>query len=80
MPRLIHRRRCYMLYDSQFGGGGFNLLYTQPNFAGAKVINWDFATNTGAVIDQLAVVPEPASMTLLGLGGLGVLARRRRNA
>jgi len=72
--------RLHQLYDSQFGPGGFNFLNVTPNFGGAKVVNWDFATNTGATVDQLAVVPEPATMSLLGLGALGLLARRRRNA
>ncbi|MHC4717934.1 MAG: PEP-CTERM sorting domain-containing protein [Planctomycetota bacterium] len=26
------------------------------------------------------IIPEPASLTVLALGGLGVLARRRRSA
>jgi hypothetical protein len=28
---------------------------------------------------ELSVVPEPATMSLLALGGLGVLIRRRRS-
>jgi len=70
----------HAIYDAQFGPGGFNFLNVTPNFAGAKVVNWDLATNTGATVDQLAVVPEPATMSLLGFGALGLLARRRRNA
>jgi MYXO-CTERM domain-containing protein len=64
-------------YDSQFGPGGFNLLYKTPNFSGAKVVNWDFAFTTGAVIDQMAVVPEPGAFGLVGLGMI-LLGRRRR--
>jgi hypothetical protein len=36
---------------------------------------WAVVNNTG----DFAVVPEPATMCLLVLGGLGVLARRRKN-
>jgi len=68
----------HRVYDGLFGPGGFNFLNVTPNFAGAKVVN--FALPTGAIADQLAVVPEPATMSLLGLGALGLLARRRRNA
>jgi len=65
----------HQLYDSQFGAGGFNLLYTSPNFAGTKVVNWDFVIAPGAVIDQLAVVPEPGVM---GIAGIGVMMLCRR--
>ena len=70
-------------YDAAFGGGGFNALFKFPNVAGAKTFNFEFADTTshGAVtVDQLAAVPEPGTISLLGLGALGLLARRRRNA
>jgi len=67
-------------YDAAFGGGGFNALFKFPNVAGAKVFNWDFSGTPAVTVDQLAAVPEPATMSLLGLGALGLLARRRRNA
>ena len=63
-------------YDSQFGAGGFNLLFKMPNFAGAKSINWDFSGNPGAVVNELAVVPEP-QIALAAMGGCALLARRR---
>jgi len=66
-------------YDSQFGGGGFNALFRFTNAGNNRTINWAI-TPAGVTVDQLAAVPEPTTMSLLGIAGLGLLARRRRNA
>jgi hypothetical protein len=66
-------------YDSQFGPGGFNALFKFANTPGAKTVNFDFGT-TGVTVDALAAVPEPGMISLLGLGALGLVARRRRMA
>ncbi len=71
--------KLHAIYDSQFGGGGFNALFKFPNVAGAKTFNWELTGTHGAVtVDQLAAVPEPATMGLMAFAGLGLLARRRR--
>jgi hypothetical protein len=72
--------RLHQLYDSQFGPGGFNFLSRSPNFAGAKIINWDFSASfPGITVDQIAAVPEPA-IALMALTAIGLLTRRRRRS
>lgn len=66
-------------YDSQFTGGSFNALFKMPNITGAKVFNYDFSGFPTVTFDQLAAVPEPATMGLMAFAGMGLLARRRRN-
>jgi len=53
----------------------FNVLFAFDNIAG-PYFNWDF-TNAGVGVDAVAVIPEPTSLALLGLGAAGLLRRRR---
>jgi len=55
--------------------GNFNVLFAFDNITG-PYFNWDF-TNAGIGVDAVAVIPEPTSLALLGLGAIGLLTRRR---
>jgi hypothetical protein len=64
-------------------GGAINMLYGPNIYTNAGwtatdyqyIDNWVMGTTWGDV-----VTPEPATMTLLALGGLGMLIRRKRTA
>jgi hypothetical protein len=70
--------RLHALYDAQFGAGGFNALFKLPNIPGQKYINWDL-TATMVTVDQMAVVPEPRMIGLVGLAAMAFAGRRRRS-
>jgi hypothetical protein len=55
-------------------GGGYDVTYDQSLFDGAPGDGF-----TGQITLTLTAVPEPSSTALLGLGGLAMMLRRKRN-
>ena len=57
---------------------GANFTYANIDFAASAANVWAGATGAGArAVDQVRAVPEPASIAMLGLGGLAMLRRRK---
>ena len=60
-------------WKESIGDGGGQVV-----FAGAGVVVLNDLVIDGFDLGPTTLTPEPATLTLLVLGGLGVLARRRR--
>jgi hypothetical protein len=60
------RQSAYLVEDGEFG------ITSPVNF---KMQTWG---DTRVLIDNITVTPEPATMGLLSIGGLGMLLRRKR--
>ncbi|MBC7782276.1 MAG: autotransporter-associated beta strand repeat-containing protein [Burkholderiales bacterium] len=67
----------YALADTGFSGGGTGWFYGDVNYD--DVINGsDYALIDTGFSSQTGPLPEPAMLSLLGLGAMGMLRRRRR--
>ena len=61
------------------GDTGFLLTFNNINGSGDRFINFDWsAGNSGVLLDEVTVVPEPTALSLITLGSAALLLRRRR--
>jgi fibronectin-binding autotransporter adhesin len=67
-------------YDGHIDGSDYSLIDNAFNTQTGSVPAAQIAMNTSEIAGGSAAVPEPASLGLLGVGALGLLARRRRRA
>jgi len=66
-----------------FGAAAWNVEVVYPTGPSSlpAFLNWDFSGDTvdpGLQVTAVGVVPEPTGLGVLALGGMGLLARRRR--
>jgi autotransporter-associated beta strand protein len=66
-------------YDGVINGSDYTLIDNAYNTQGAQ-ISAEVASATAQIVSGTSAVPEPATLSLLGFGAIGLLGRRRRRA
>jgi hypothetical protein len=54
-------------------------LILDAGFAGDQDLAFEYGTVAGTSIGDIQYVPEPATMSLLAIGGIAALIRRKRS-
>ena len=60
------------------GGGGNDSANDASSNPNLSISDWPGPYDSGALVSTYTVVPEPATLGLLGAAAVGLLARRRR--
>ena len=66
-------------YDGVINGSDYTLIDNAFNTQGAIVAS-ELASPTAQITGSASAVPEPATLGMLGIAGVAVLSRRRRNS